>query len=150
MEQEDFQNLSQYYEFILSYIKENQILKNQFKDISILITAGPTIEEIDPIRFVSNKSSGKQGFEIASELTKRGAKVTLISGPVNIPFPNCENVIQVKTAQEMLDNVTQQLPADILICCAAVADWKLIPKTSSNNKIDTNNKIKKTNKKFII
>ena len=136
-------------EFILSYIKENQIIKNQFKDISILITAGPTIEEIDPIRFVSNKSSGKQGFEIASELTRRGADVTLISGPVNIPFPNCKNVIQVKTAQEMLDEVFQQLPADILICSAAVADWKLIPKTSSINKIDTNNKIKKTNNKLL-
>ena len=136
-------------EFTLSYIKENQILKNQFKDISILITAGPTIEEIDPIRFVSNKSSGKQGFEIASELTRRGAHVTLISGPVNIPFPNCDNVIQVKTAQEMLDEVSQQLPADILICSAAVADWKLIPKTSSKNKIDTNKKIKKTNNKLL-
>ena len=87
------------YEFILSYIKGNQILSNQFKDISIVITAGPTVEAIDPVRYVSNNSSGKQGFEIASELTKRGAKVTLISGPVNIPFPNCENVIEVKTAQ---------------------------------------------------
>ena len=135
-------------EFALSYIKEKEILKNQFKNISILITAGPTIEEIDPIRFVSNKSSGKQGFEIASELTRRGALVTLISGPVNIPFPNCKNIIQVKTAKEMLDNVIQQLPTDILICSAAVADWKLIPKTSSNSKIDTNNKIKKTNKKL--
>ena len=133
------------FEIVLSYINKNQTLVNQFKDISILITAGPTIENIDPIRFVSNKSSGKQGFEIASELTKRGAKVTLITGPVNIPFPNCENIIQVTTAQEMLDNVTQQLPADILICSAAVADWKLIPKTSSNKNIDINNKIKKTN-----
>jgi len=135
--------------FTLSYIKENQARENQFKDVSILITAGPTIEEIDPIRFLSNKSSGKQGFEIASELTRRGAQVTLISGPVNIPFPNCKKIIQVKTAQEMLDNVTQQLPTDILICCAAVADWKLIPKTSSNNKIDINNKIKKTNEKLL-
>ena len=133
------------FEIILSYINKNQTLVNQFKDISILITAGPTIESIDPIRFVSNKSSGKQGFEIASELTKRGAKVTLVTGPVNIPFPNCENVIQVTTAEEMLDNVTQQLPADILICSAAVADWKLIPKNSSNKVIDINNKIKKTN-----
>ena len=136
-------------EYTLSYIKENQVRENQFKDISILITAGPTIEEIDPIRFVSNKSSGKQGFEIASELTRRGAQVTLISGPVNIPFPNCKNIIQVKSAQEMLDNVTQQLPTDILICSAAVADWKLIPKTSSNNKIEINNKIKKTNEKLL-
>ena len=137
------------YEFILSYIRENQILSNQFKDISIVITAGPTVEAIDPVRFVSNNSSGKQGFEIASELTKRGAKVTLISGPVNIPFPNCENVIEVKTAQEMLNNVTQQLPTDILICCAAVADWKLKPKTSTNNKINLNDKIKKTNKNLL-
>ena len=135
--------------FILSYIKENQLLSNQFKNVSIVITAGPTVEAIDPVRFVSNNSSGKQGFEIASELTKRGAKVTLISGPVNIPFPNCENVIKVKTAQEMLNKATQQLPADILICCAAVADWRLIPKTSSKNKIDTNNKIKKTNEKLL-
>ena len=132
----------------LLYLKEDQTLKNQFKNISILITAGPTLEEIDPIRFVSNKSSGKQGFEIASELIRRGAKVTLISGPVSIPFPNCKNIIQVKTAKEMLDSVNQQLPADVLICSAAVADWKLIPKTSSNNKIDTKNKIKKTNRKL--
>ena len=137
------------YEFILSYIKDNQILSNQFKDISIVITAGPTVEAIDPVRFVSNNSSGKQGFEIASELTKRGAKVTLISGPVNIPFPNCENVIEVKTAQDMLNSVTKQLPADILICCAAVADWKLKPKTSTNNIINLNDKIKKTNKNLL-
>ena len=84
------------FELILSSIKENQILSNQFKDISILITAGPTIEAIDPIRFVSNKSSGKQGFEIASELTRRGAQVTLISGPVNIPFPNCKKSYKSK------------------------------------------------------
>ena len=116
------------FETILSHINKKEISTNQFKNTSILITAGPTLENIDPVRFISNKSSGKQGFEIASELTKRGAKVTLISGPVNIPFPNCTNVIKVKTAQEMLDNVTQQLPADILICSAAVADWKLVPK----------------------
>lgn len=137
------------YEFVLSYIKESKILSNQFKNISIVITAGPTVEAIDPVRFVSNNSSGKQGFEIASELTKRGAKVTVISGPVSIPFPNCENVIKVKTAQEMLNNVVQQLPTDILICCAAVADWKLIPKTSTNNIIDFNNKIKKNNKNLL-
>ncbi len=136
-------------EYILSYICKNQYLENQFKDISILITAGPTIENIDPIRFVSNKSSGKQGFAIASELTRRGAKVTLITGPVNIPFPNCESVIKVTTAQEMFDSVTQRLPTDVLICSAAVADWKFIPKTSSNKKIDINNKIKKDNKNLL-
>ena len=134
---------------LLAEINRNRSLVNQFNNISILITAGPTIENIDPIRFISNKSSGKQGFEIASELTKRGAKVTLITGPVNIPFPNCENIIQVTTAQEMFDIVTQQLPTDILICSAAVADWKLIPKTSSNKNIDVNNKIKKTNEDLL-
>ncbi len=133
------------FDYILSYINKNQTLNNQLKGISILVTAGPTIENIDPIRFMSNQSSGKQGFEIASELTRRGAKVTLITGPVNIPYPNCENIIRVKTAKEMLDNVNKQLPADILICSAAVADWKLIPKTSSNKKIDMNKKIKKNN-----
>ena len=136
-------------ESILSDISKSQTLANQFKDISILITAGPTIENIDPVRFVSNKSSGKQGFEIASEFTKRGGKVTLITGPVNIPFPNCENIVQVKTAQEMLETVYQQLPADILICSAAVADWKLVPKVSSNKNIDINNKIKKTNNSLL-
>ncbi len=131
-------------EKITSYISRSKYLSKQFENISILITAGPTVENIDPVRFISNRSSGKQGFEIASELTKRGAKVTLITGPVNIPLPNCENLIQVTTAQEMLDSVTQQLPADIFICSAAVADWKLIPKTSSNKYIDVNKKIKKT------
>ena len=135
--------------YVFSYFHENRILASQLKNISILITAGPTVEEIDPVRFVSNKSSGKQGFEIASELTRRGAKVTLISGPVNIPFPNCENVIQVNTAQEMLDNVNRQLPTDILICSAAVADWKFIPKNNTNNRINTNNKIKKTDGKLL-
>ena len=136
-------------ESILSDINKSQTLANQFKNISILITAGPTIEDIDPVRFISNKSSGKQGFEIVSEFTKRGGNVTLITGPVNIPFPDCSNIIQVKTAQEMLNTVYQQLPVDILICNAAVADWKLIPKTSSNKKIDVNNKIKKTNNNLL-
>ncbi len=136
-------------ESILSDINKDQTLASQFKNVSILITAGPTIENIDPVRFVSNRSSGKQGFEIASELTKRGGKVTLITGPVNIPFPACENIIQVNTAHEMLDSVYKQLPADILICNAAVADWKLVPKTSSNKNFDLNNKIKKTNSSLL-
>jgi len=122
---------------------------NQFKDVSVIITAGPTIECIDPVRFISNRSSGKQGFAIASELSKRGAKVTLVTGPVNIPFPKCENLIQVTTAQEMFEKTMSQLPVDILICSAAVADWKLIPETSSKKKIDYKSKIKKTNQELL-
>ena len=129
---------------IISSMIKRKKTANQFKNVSVIITAGPTIEDIDPVRFISNKSSGKQGFAIASEFTKRGAKVTLITGPVNIPFPNCTNVIRVRTAQEMFENTISQLPADILICSAAIADWKLIPQTSTKNKLDHKNKIKKT------
>ena len=134
---------------IISNIITRKNIAKQFENVSIVITAGPTIENIDPVRFVSNRSSGKQGFAIASELSRRGAKVTLISGPVNIPFPKCANVIQVMTAQEMFEKTISQLPTDILICCAAVSDWKFIPKTSATKKIDSKNKIKKTNEELL-
>ncbi|MDC3116500.1 bifunctional phosphopantothenoylcysteine decarboxylase/phosphopantothenate--cysteine ligase CoaBC [Alphaproteobacteria bacterium] len=134
---------------IISNIIERKNKSKQFKDISIIITAGPTIENIDPVRFISNRSSGKQGFAIASELSKRGAKVTLISGPVNIPYPKCANVIQVSTAEQMFEKTMSQLPTDILICSAAVADWKLIPETFSKKKIDNQNKIKKTSQELL-
>ena len=137
------------FENVISNIIDRKNTANQFKDVSIIITAGPTIETIDPVRFVSNKSSGKQGFAIASEFSRRGAQVTLITGPVNIPFPKCTNVIQVISAQEMFEKTMSQLPADILICSAAVADWKLIPETLSKEKINNKNKIKKTNQKLL-
>ena len=137
------------FENVISNIIARKNTANQFKDVSIIITAGPTIENIDPVRFVSNKSSGKQGFAIASEFSRRGAQVTLITGPVNIPFPKCTNVIQVISAQEMFEKTMSQLPADILICSAAVADWKLIPETLSKEKINNKNKIKKTNQKLL-
>ena len=137
------------FENVISNIIDKKNTANQFKDVSIIITAGPTIENIDPVRFVSNKSSGKQGFAIASEFSRRGAQVTLITGPVNIPFPKCTNVIQVISAQEMFEKTMSQLPADILICSAAVADWKLIPETLSKEKINNKNKIKKTNQKLL-
>ena len=137
------------FENVISNIIDRKNTANQFKDVSIIITAGPTIENIDPVRFVSNKSSGKQGFAIASEFSRRGAQVTLITGPVNIPIPKCTNIIQVISAQEMFEKTMSQLPADILICSAAVADWKLIPETSSKEKINNKNKIKKTNQKLL-
>ena len=137
------------FENVISNIIDRKNTANQFKDVSIIITAGPTIENIDPVRFVSNKSSGKQGFAIASEFSRRGAQVTLITGPVNIPFPKCTNIIQVISAQEMFEKTMSQLPADILICSAAVADWKLVQERSSKEKINHKNKIKKTNQKLV-
>ena len=137
------------FENVISNIIDRKNTVNQFKDVSIIITAGPTIENIDPVRFVSNKSSGKQGFAIASEFSRRGAQVTLITGPVNIPIPKCTNIIQVISAQEMFEKTMSQLPADILICSAAVADWKLIPETSSKEKINNKNKIKKTSQNLL-
>ncbi len=137
------------FEKIVSNINKRKNTTDQFKDVSIIITAGPTIENIDPVRFISNRSSGKQGFAIASEFSKRGARVTLISGPVNIPFPKCANIIQVTTAKEMFEETMSQLPADILICSAAVADWKLVPESSSKKKINNENKIKKTKQELL-
>ena len=138
-----------FFDKIISDIIKRKEFANQLKNVSIVVTAGPTIENIDPVRFISNKSSGKQGFAIASELSKRGAKVTLISGPVNIPFPKCTNVIQVTTAQDMFEKTISQLPADILICSAAVTDWKLIPKINGTKHINVKNKIKKTNEEIL-
>ena len=114
------------------------------KGTSVIVTAGPTIEEIDPVRFVSNRSSGKQGFAIASELSNRGANVTLITGPVDIPLPLNLKIIQITTAEEMFEKTMSQLPSDVVVCTAAVADWKLIPETQKNEKFNPNTKIKKT------
>ena len=91
----------------------------------VLITAGPTREAIDPVRFISNHSSGKQGYAIAEAAVKLGAQVTLVSGPVNIPLPPGAGVVPVTTADEMLKAVEGSLPADIAIFTAAVADWKV-------------------------
>lgn len=101
---------------------------NQGKKLSgkhVLITAGPTHEPIDPVRFIGNLSSGKQGYAIAAAARDAGANVTLITGPSNEPIPLGVNAIKVKTADQMLAAVKQSLPADIAIFAAAVADWKV-------------------------
>ncbi len=90
-----------------------------------LVTSGPTHEPIDPVRFIGNRSSGKQGHAIASALAAKGAAVTLISGPVNIPPPKGVETISVQTAQEMLAACENNLPADITVCAAAVSDWRV-------------------------
>ena len=132
-------------EEITNYLNYKKTSQNHFDNVSVVITAGPTIENIDPVRFISNRSSGKQGYAIASELSKRGANVTVISGPVDIPPPECSKLIKIKSAREMHEKTISELPADIVICAAAVADWKLVPEINDNYNINVNQKIKKSN-----
>lgn len=89
-----------------------------------LVTAGPTREPIDPVRYISNHSSGKQGYAIAAALAAEGAKVTLISGPVSLAAPEGVTLVKVETAREMLKACEDALPADIFVSVAAVADWR--------------------------
>ncbi len=98
-----------------------------------IVTSGPTREAIDPVRYLSNHSSGKQGHAIASALAHAGADVTLVSGPVSIPDPEYVSVVHVETAVEMKQAVDAALPADIAIFVAAVADWR--PANSADDKI---------------
>ena len=90
----------------------------------VLITSGPTHEPLDPVRYIANRSSGKQGHALARAALALGARVTLVSGPVALPDPEGARPIKVETAQDMLDAVLDALPADIAICAAAVADWR--------------------------
>ena len=109
----------------------------QNKKYKALVTAGPTQEYIDPVRYITNKSSGKQGYELAKSLSKKGFETTLISGPTNLNIDDSEiKIIQVETADEMFRATQENLPADVAIFAAAVADFKI------NKKFE--NKIKKT------
>ncbi len=91
----------------------------------ILVTAGPTHEPIDPVRYLANRSSGKQGFAIAAALARRGARVTLVAGPVTLPTPAGVERIDVETALEMAAAVAAALPVDAAVMVAAVADWRV-------------------------
>jgi phosphopantothenoylcysteine synthetase/decarboxylase len=93
--------------------------------LHIIVTAGPTHEPIDPVRYIANRSSGKQGFAIAAALTAKGARVTLIAGPVTLDTPPGVTRIGVQTAREMAAAVEAALPADAAILVAAVADWRV-------------------------
>ena len=110
--------------------------KNKLKAI---VTAGPTNEYIDPVRFISNKSSGKQGYEIAKSLFKKGFDTTLISGPTNLKMHEDINLIKVETAEEMFQATLSSLPADVAIFSAAVGDFKV--KNSSQIKIKKQDQI---------
>ncbi|GBD55702.1 bifunctional phosphopantothenoylcysteine decarboxylase/phosphopantothenate--cysteine ligase CoaBC [Gluconobacter wancherniae] len=101
-----------------------------------LVTAGPTVEPLDPVRFLSNHSSGKQGYAIAEALAFRGADVALVSGPTALAAPSGVRRIQVSTAREMLAACEAELPVDVAVCTAAVSDWRA--------KVQATGKIKKT------
>ena len=109
------------------YNEINNFLSIQIKNkkIKALITAGPTNEYIDPVRFITNKSSGKQGYELAKSLSKRGFETTLISGPTSLKIDDNINLIKVETAEEMFKATQKSLPTDIAIFTAAVADFKI-------------------------
>ena len=109
----------------------SELNKNQ--KLKALVTAGPTNEYIDPVRFITNKSSGKQGYALAKSLAKRGFDTTLISGPTNLQVDSNVNLIKVETADEMLKATQENLPTDVAIFSAAVADFKV--KEKENKKI---------------
>ncbi len=101
---------------------------------TIVMTSGPTHEPIDPVRYIANRSSGKQGHAIAGALARLGASVHLVSGPVNIPDPEGVDVIHVETAREMQAAVEKHLPADAAVMVAAVADWRTASKAGQKIK----------------
>ena len=110
---------------IIKQIENYFINLGKNKKFKALVTAGPTHEYIDPVRFIANKSSGKQGFELANSLLKKGFETTLISGPTNLKADKDINLIKIKTADEMFKATQNSLPADVAIFAAAVADFKV-------------------------
>ena len=121
---------------IIREIENYFINLKQNKKFKALVTAGPTREYIDPVRFVTNKSSGKQGFELAKSLSKKGFETTLISGPTNLKVDKDINFIKVETADQMFKATQKNLPTDVAIFAAAVADFKI--KEQKDQKIKKN------------
>ena len=124
----------QIYKFIFNYFFKRNIIKN--KKLKALVTAGPTKEYIDPIRFITNNSTGKQGYEIANSLTKFGIETTLISGPSMLKKPESVKIVRVETAEEMYMEAKKALPVNIAVCAAAVTDFK--PEKYETKKIKKN------------
>ncbi len=119
---------------IKDYFYNRDIVKN--KKFKALVTTGPTREYLDPVRFISNESSGKQGYEIALALKRMGVKTTLIAGPSNLQIEKGLKIIKVKTSDEMFSAVKKNLPVDVAVCTAAVSDFK--PSKFQKNKIKKN------------
>ena len=110
-------------EFLNNFFSEQKTISK--KKLKAIVTSGPTKEYIDPIRYISNNSSGKQGYEIAKSLIKNGIETTLISGPTNLPDPKNLKLIKVQTGEEMYEETKKNLPVDIAVCAAAVGDFKI-------------------------
>ena len=111
-------------EAILAAIQAHLGLHQRLTGKHVLVTAGPTHEPIDPVRYIANRSSGRQGYAIAEALARLGARVTLVSGPVTLPTPADVTRIDVETAREMAEAVATALPADAAVMVAAVGDWR--------------------------
>ncbi len=121
-------------EEVLTNLTKEQDLKGQ----SMIVTAGPTVESIDPVRYLTNRSSGKMGYSIAREAIARGADVTLISGPTNLFIPqNLKKFVQIESAQDLYEAVVSNLSENKIVIQSAVADYK--PKTYSDKKIKKKN-----------
>ena len=121
---------------IISYLENFFKQKNYFKkkNIRATVTTGPTREYIDPVRYISNESSGKQGYEIALELSRLGINTTLISGPTNIDYSKEIKVKKITSGKQMFSEVKKTLPTDIAVCTAAVSDFKPILKNKKKLK----------------
>ena len=120
--------------YLNSYFKNKNLIAN--KKLKAVVTTGPTREYIDPVRYISNESSGKQGYEIALALSKLGVKTTLIMGPSEINFSKDLIIKKVTSGKQMLDKVKSSLPVDIAVCAAAVADFKPVKKIERKLKKD--------------
>jgi len=121
----------QIYAYLKNYFNKKNLVKK--KNWKAIVTTGPTREYIDPVRYISNESSGKQGYEIAIALSKLGITTTLITGPTNLLSPKDLKVKNITSADEMLSEVKKSLPVDLAVCAAAVADFKPVEK--NKNKI---------------
>lgn len=110
---------------ILAAIEASFDQPKPLRGLSALVTSGPTHEPIDPVRYIANRSSGRQGHAIAEALAAAGAETLLVSGPVTLPDPPGVEVVRVESAQEMLEACMAALPVDVAVCAAAVADWRV-------------------------
>ena len=128
----------QIYSYLKNYFNKKNIVKN--KKLKALITTGPTREYLDPVRYISNESSGRQGYEIALALNRLGIKSKLIAGPSNLPASKDLKIKKITSAKEMMKKVKKSLPVDVAVCAAAVSDYK-----PTYTRV---NKLKKTQKDF--